>query len=445
MTVTDFKRNYELWDTLTQYFTLGKQMADAMAADAASQSFNTVFLDVMIEYLNNLYKAKKEGIPVGMYNFCVPPELLYAAEIYPLCQEIGSVALAIANTKTHMGYIDTAEQSGLAREQCNAQKIWIGAALQLKTPSPDFLVYASQPCDSTNILYQVMQHMYEIPSFTIDIPTWHYDQDNKYYDEQTVPYVASQLKDLLKFIEERIKRKITFERLQETFANSNKAREYILETLELLKNKPSPLTSMTPFTLYMTMISSAGLPGKVIEYAKWVRDNAKEMVKQKKSPMEDYLKGKTEKHRCFWVYIPIFFDPMLMGWMEQKFQISTVMDMMGYQMTQPVNLNSEETLLEDLAKTLMGMPMARQSRGPMEYYLDDCINIIKEYQIDLCIWGGHMGCKHSWAIASLMKERIKEETGVPMLVFQVDTMDSRVVGSRDVRKMIKEFVKEVVE
>ncbi|MHA1144611.1 MAG: 2-hydroxyacyl-CoA dehydratase subunit D [Candidatus Helarchaeota archaeon] len=446
MTVTEFKRDYELWDTLIQFFTLGKEMADAMADSPGSQTFNTLFIEVMIEYLNNMYKAIDTNTPIAMYNFCVPPELFYAAGIYPMCQEIGSVALAIANTKVHMDYIDTAEQSGLAREQCNAQKIWIGASLQHKTPDPDLIVYASQPCDSTNILYQVMQHIYNVPTFTMDIPTWHYDDKNEFYDEQVIPYCASQLKDMIDYIEKSTKRKITFEALQETFKNSNIARGYILEVMELLKNKPCPVTSMTPFTLYMTLMSSAGLSGKVIEYSKWVRDTAKEFVKQKRSPMEEYLrKGKTEKYRCFWVYIPIFFDPLIFGWMEEKFQISTVMDMMGYQMAQPVNIESEETMLEDLAKTVLEMPMARQSRGPMEFYLDDCVNIVKEYDIDFCIWGGHMGCKHSWAIANLMKERIKEETGAPTLLFQVDTMDSRVIGSRSVRKRIREFVKEVIE
>ncbi|NHI94313.1 MAG: 2-hydroxyacyl-CoA dehydratase [Candidatus Lokiarchaeota archaeon] len=446
MSVDEFKQKYELWDNLRQFFTLGRDMAANFVDAPNLPAFNIGFLDVMVDYMNNLYNAEKNGTPIAMYNFCVPPELFYAGNLYPLCQEVGSVALAIANTPLHMKYIDKAEESGLAREQCNAQKIWIGATLQEATPKPNMIVYASQPCDSTNILYQVMKNYYKVPTFTFDIPYWHYDEKNEYYDERTLPYCANQLKKMIKFIEKNGNTEITFENLKKTVENSNKAREYTLEFLELLKHKPNPAPSMIPFTLYMTLMTSAGLSGNTIEYAKWCRDDAKEKIKNGTGAIHEMSRGKKEeKYRCFWVYIPIFFDPMLFSWMETKFQVSTVMDMMGYQMAQPIDTSSEESMLTDMSKTILEMPMARQSRGPMEYYLDDVVRIVKEYQVDFCIWGGHLGCKHSWAIASLMKKIVQEETGVPMLVFEVDTMDSRIIKSKEIKKKIKEFITDVVE
>ncbi len=444
MSLDEYKVKYELWDNLRQFFTIGRNLIGELGS-APGVSFNGEFMNVMVDYLNNLYEAEKNKTPIAMYNFCVPPELFYAADIYPLCQEIGSVALAIANTQTHMGYIDYAEESGLAREQCNAQKIWIGATLQDKTPRPDMMVYASQPCDSTNILYQVMKNYYNIPTFTFDIPYWHYDEKNEFYDERTLPYLSGQIKKMIAFIEENGKTKITFDKLKTTVENSNKAREYTLEFLELMKHKPSPAASLTPFTLYMTLMAAAGTSGAVIDYAKWCRDDAKEKIKKGIGHISENYRKKEEKFRCFWVYIPIFFDPMIFSWMEQKFQISTVMDMMGYQMAQPIDTSSEESILTDMAKTILEMPMARQSRGPMEYYLDDVVKIVKDYQIDFCIWGGHLGCKHSWAVASMMKKLIQERTGVPTLVFEVDTMDSRVVKGKEIRKTIQNFVTEILQ
>ncbi len=419
---------------------MAKQAADMMAGASNVLPFNTGFLDVMVEYLNDLYAAEKNSTPVAMYNFCVPPELFYAGGLYPLCQEIGSVALAIANTKIHMNYIDRAEESGLAREQCNAQKIWIGAMLDDATPKPDMIVYASQPCDSTNILYQVMKNHYQVPTFTFDIPYWHYDEKNEYYDERTIPYCAKQVRKMINFIETNGNTEITYEKLKQTMEYSNEARSYILEYLELIKKPPNPMASLVPFTLYMTMMSSAGRPGKAIEFCKTIRDDARQGIKEGRSAIAEGYRNKEEKYRCFWVYIPIFFDPMLFQWMEQKFQVSTVMDMMGYQLAQPVDTSSEETIMQDLSKTIMEMPMARQSRGPMAYYLDDIFSIIKDYHIDFCIWGGHLGCKHSWAVANLMKKVIHEETGVPMLLFEVDTMDSRVINSKAVKEKITEFL-----
>ena len=83
-----------------------------------------------------------------------------------------SVDKEIVKELSEERYIDQAEESGLAREQCNAQKIWIGATIQdpPATPKPDMVVFASQPCDSTNILYQLMENYYKVPTFTMDIP-----------------------------------------------------------------------------------------------------------------------------------------------------------------------------------------------------------------------------------------------------------------------------------
>ena len=448
MSMDEYKVKYALWDNLRQFFGMALDLMKSFGDAPGMPAFNSGFMNVMVDYLNGLYEAEKKQQHISLYNFCIPPELFYAADVYPLCQEVGSVALAIANTPTHLRYIDIAEESGLAREQCNAQKIWIGATIldPPETPKPDSIVFASQPCDSTNILYQVMKSHYDVPTFTMDIPYGHYDEKNEFYDERTLPYMAKQVKKMITFIEKQANTKITFEKLKEVVENSNKAREYTLEYLEIIKTKPNPSPSLVPFTLYMTLMTAAGTTGQVIDYAKWCRDEYTKNAKEGIGAISQSTNGKKEeKYRCFWVYIPIFFDPMIFSWMETKFQTSTVMDMLGYQMAQPIDTTSEQSIYEGMGKTILEMPMARQSRGPMEYYLDDIVQIVKDYSIDFCIWGGHLGCKHSWAIASMMKKLIQERTGVPTLVFEVDAMDSRIVKGREVRKKIKSFVTEVLE
>ena len=445
MTLAEFQKKYRLWDTIRQFFTKARDLIASFEGVESGFSFDKGFLDAIVDYTNALYTAEENKQPIGMYNFCVPPELFYAGGVYPICQEVGSIALTIANTQIHMDYIDKAEESGLQREQCNAQKIWIGALLENESPKPDFMVYASQPCDSTNILYQVMTNLYKIPTFTYDIPYWHYDEKHEFYDERVAPYCAEQVKDIVKFIEKQANTEITPEKLKETISYSNQAREYALETMELLKNKPNPLPSLAPVTLYLTLMCTSGLPGSPINYAKWCRDKANDRIKRKVGHISESTNGrKEEKYRCFWVYIPIFFDPLTFMWMEQKFETTIVLDMLGYQMAQPIDLSSEEAMYEDLGKGILEMPMARQSRGPMEYYLDDAVNIVKDYDIDFCIWGGHIGCKHSWAIAALMRKLIQERTGVPTLIFELDSMDSRNVNSKVIKKKITDFMTDII-
>ncbi len=445
MTMIEYQKKYKLWDTIRQYFTISR---DAMiqfedSPVSTGMSFDAGFLRTLVNYLNALYTAEEKGTPIAMYNFCVPPELFYAGGVYPLCQEVGSIALTLANSTVHMNYIDKAEESGLQREQCNAQKIWIGAMLQNEAPKPDFMVYASQPCDSTNILYQVMSKFYDVPTFTYDIPYYHYDEKNEFYDERVTPYCADQVRDIVKFIELHGKTEITLEKLKETIGYSNEARNYALETMELLKHKPNPLPSLAPVIMYLTLMVASGIP-EAIHYAKWCRDTANDRIKRGVGYISENYRKKEEKYRCFWVYIPIFFDPMMFTWMEQKFQVTTVLDMLGFQQMQPVDLSSEDKMYEGLAHAIMEMPMARQSRGPMEYYLDDVVRIVKDYDIDFCIWAGHIGCKHSFAIAALMRRLIEEKTGVPTMIFELDSMDSRNVNSKTIKKKITDFMNDII-
>lgn len=430
----------QLWDTFTGFWKMGKDLADSMNEETRSkQGFmgNTEFLDVMYNYSMEYYKAKEEGRPVVMYNFCIPPELFYAMDIYPICQEAGSVAIAVANA--NLRYIDIAEEKGIAREQCNAQKTWMGAAMVDEAPDPDMIVYASQPCDSTNIQYQIIQDIYKKPTYTLDVPYWSYDENSQYYDPSVVPYFGKQLKKMVQWLEKQTDRKMELKNLRKTLELSNQAREWILESTELMKAKPAPLPSLTAFTNYMVLLTTAGTESP-LPYCKWTLETAKERVKNKQGALE--LRGKSkleEKIRVIWVYIPIFFDPFIFDWMERKYGAVVVMDMLGLQMARPVDLSSEESIYNDLGKVTIEMPMARQSRGPMEFYLDDILWLIKEFKGDCCIWGGHVGCKHSWAVASLMTEEIKKATGIPTLTFELDTMDGRVVDSKTIKDKLKTF------
>ncbi|MHA1300344.1 MAG: 2-hydroxyacyl-CoA dehydratase subunit D [Candidatus Helarchaeota archaeon] len=436
----ELKKGGELWKRFTGFWKMGKELADSMSElEKLKRGFmgNTAFLDVMLNYSYDYYRAKREGKPTVMYNFCVPPELFYAMDIYPLCQEAGSVAIAVASS--NLEYIDIAEEKGIAREQCNAQKTWMGAAMINEAPDPDMIVYASQPCDSTNIQYQVIQDIYKRPTYTLDVPYWSYEEGSYYYDPMVVPYFGRQLKSMVEWMEKKTGKKMEFENLKKTVELSNQAREMILEATELMKAVPAPLPSLTAFTNYMVLLTSAGTTSP-LNYCKWTLETAKERVKNKVGAISLRGKGKKEeKIRIVWVYIPLFFDPFIFDWMERKYGAVIVMDMLGLQMAKPVDTSSEQNIYEDLGKVALEMPMARQSRGPMEYYLDDILWLIKEFKGDCCIWGGHVGCKHSWAVAKLMAEEVKARTGIPFLTFEVDTMDGRIVDSKTIKSKLKLF------
>lgn len=430
-----------MWDTIIGYLDKMEELFGKMMASETEQVVNPQFIRILNNYLKNLYKAEAEGQTKLMYNFCIPPEIIYALGAYPMCQEVGSVALSIVG-RQHVKYIELAEQNGISQEQCNAQKVWIGAIMANEVAKPDGIVYASQPCDSTNILYQVIQNWYKIPTYTLDVPYWAHKPESPFYDERTIPYFAEQIKGIYPWAKKNFGLKYNPEKLKQVMALSNKAREVTMEINELMTAVPAPLPSMTTFTTYMTLTTSAGTQD-CVDYCQWTRDKAADLVKRKTGSLYEMYE-KEEKFRVVWIYIPIFWELLLYDWMERKFGAVTVMDLMGYNLAQPTDLSSEDSIFEGLAKTVLDIPMGAQSRGPAEYYLDYLFHVVKKYKADCAIYGGHMGCKHSWGIANLLKEELYKQTGIPTLLFEVDTLDPRKVDDKVIRDKIKTFFTELM-
>ncbi|MHA1750894.1 MAG: 2-hydroxyacyl-CoA dehydratase subunit D [Candidatus Helarchaeota archaeon] len=436
------KPNANFFLILEDYLTRAKDIFDAMQNESSKQEevsvINPIFIESLNQYLKEARIAMTEGTkPTVMYNFCIPPEIIYAMDCQPICQEAGSVTLSITQ-REHLKYIDAAEEAGITPEQCNAQKIWIGAIMENEVPKPDALLYGSQPCDSTNILYQVIEKYYDLPTYILDVPYWSYEKEDKFYDERVLPYFANQVKGIFPWLESVTGKKFDYNRLVETIKLSNISREYALELNELMKAKPSPCPSMMTFTEYIVLVTTCGTQ-ICNDYLKWMRDMAADMVKKGKGATE-VLYNREEEIRLVWVYIPIFWDFLLYDWMERKFGAVCVTDLMGYNYTQPVDTSSEESIYEGLARNILDIPMGRQSRGMAEYYIDYLIMTVKEYKADGAIFGGHMACKHSWGIAQLLKEELKKNTGISMLTFPVDTMDPRIVKRSDVKKKLRTFI-----
>ncbi|MBD3230138.1 MAG: hypothetical protein GF329_18310 [Candidatus Lokiarchaeota archaeon] len=434
--------NAKMIEVLESYLDRARLIFDAMQDDMSKEQeitvINPLFIEILGKYLMRAKNAMlNKSEPTIMLNFCVPPEIAYAMDCVPICQEAGSVALSITE-REHLKYIDLAEESGITPEQCNAQKVWIGGIMANEIPKPDMLLFGSQPCDSTNILYQVIEQYYKLPTYILDVPYWSYEENDQFYDERVLPYFTDQVRGVFPWIEKHSGNKFSYDRLVETIKLSNQAREIALEINELAKAKPSPFPSMMTFTEYIVLTTSAGTQ-ECVDYLGWMRDTAKKLVQNNEGALE-VMYNKEEEVRLVWVYIPIFWDILMYDWMERRLGAVIVTDLMGYNYTQPVDISSEDKIYEGIARNVLDIPMGRQSRGMAEYYLDYLIRIVKEYDADAAIFGGHIACKHSWAIAQLLKEELKNNTGIPMFTFEVDAMDPRVVKKSVVKKKIRTFI-----
>jgi len=413
-----------------------KTMYTGLLAQARTQEFNP-FTEMLLNNFLDIPKARKEGIPVIMHPFNYEPGLFFAMKLVPLMQEIISVGLAYV----HMNepYIDFTNKVGYGDNPtiCNAQRPFISLVMQGAAPIPDLLLFLSTPCNSLSMSYQVYQYLSKIQSFNIDVPYWAYSQENEFYDEKTMEYMINQSKNLISWLEDKTNYKFEEDSFQQTMRLTNQAREYILEFNELLKTVPCPMPSMTGMAIFNTMVIRGGSP-EAVKTTKYFRDIAAENAKNGIGAVPD------EKIRIAWPYTHVFFDQELLPWLEKTHNAVVIMDLLGHYKVLPHDTSTTEKCFESLAMGTLDASMVGKCRGPMEYYVKYLVNYVKDYKIDAVIMPMHMACKHVYTMGMVASEAIREETGVPSLIFGCDSYDSREVTSEELRQKISEFINQVV-
>ena len=397
----------------------------------------TPIIEMLLNHLLSIPKARKEGKKIIMHPFNYGPEIFYAMDLIPLMQETYSVGLA--PLRLNEPYLDLTNKIGYGDNPtvCNAQRPLIGSYINGVAPIPDLLFFLSTPCNSLAMTYQVFEQLANIPTFNIDVPYWTYDKVGEFNDDKVIDYMITQTKELISWLEQKTNQQLKLEKLQETMVKVNQARQYILEFNELLKTVPCPVASQAGFGNFLSMVGCGGTDDAV-KSTKWLRDSAAENVKNGISGVPD------EKLRIAWPYTHIFFDSDLLTWIEETFQAVVIMDFLGYYQVLPHDVSTTEKCYESLAKGALDFSMIGTCRGPIEYYIDFLLDYVKDYKIDCVIMPMQFACKHAYSMARVSSEAVREETNVPVYIFGCDPYDSREVTSEAIRGGISDFITQVV-
>jgi benzoyl-CoA reductase/2-hydroxyglutaryl-CoA dehydratase subunit BcrC/BadD/HgdB len=390
---------------------------------AAKRPQDRWIYEVRTKYYQQVFQAKKEGRPLAWQSFGAIPELFYAMDIIPMSPE-ALFAVLTAFPEGVTKYLDIAHRF-VPPHICSANKAPLGAIIAGDLPTPNLIVHASQPCDSGLISFPTLADYLGIPHFCLDVPYW--------ADERTLDYLVEELERLITFLEETTGRRLEEDSLRRVMEHSNQAHYYLLKANELRKSIPCPLPSRLLLLNSGAFISMAGMP-ELVDYARAQYELAKSRVEKGEGHLSP------EKKRLAFIYTGVFCDPGLYDWVEQDHSAVIAMDMMGNYVHQPVeDLSTREAMLRGLARKLLSLPMARESRGPRHYWYDATVEMCREYKVDGAIFAGNIACKHGWAIVKLVKDIIYDRVKIPTLIFDVDLMDPRVSPPQSVRARISEF------
>ena len=88
-----------------------------------------------------------------------------------------------------------------------------------------------------------------------------------------------------------------------------------------------------------------------------------------------------------------------------------------------------------MSQKSIGLPMVRQSTQFYAPFIEQCIDFAKNFSADCFIYTQSIACKQFGSMPQLLREALKEEVGIPMLLIEFDAGDAR----RETEKLKRKY------
>ena len=408
-------------DSIYQYM-LSKEMPEIMWT-----------VDIQKFTWEEIRDAKKNGKKLIAFGGPVPVTIMRAFDCVPFF--LDTIPTRIASMEDLCGrYIDETEKYA-PTSMCAIDKAQLGCALKNEFGVQiDAFVHATVPCDSARIAYPMMERLFGCPCFTFDCPFRH--------DAKGYQYVADQIQQFIPFMEELTGLKWDaerYEKFKEITIESNKAYEILIQLADLRKKKPCVLPGRM-LVLNEIIAPLAGTP----EVTSMLQTQL-EMGNMLADMGMTATKCPEERYRVCLMQNMMWSNTGIMDWMEKTYGAITVMDGFGYQDGLIFeDLDNWEHVKLQLAESMLLVPMIHGATGPTEYWLKVIDKMYEEFSVNVSIFMGHVGCKHTWASGKIVTDYIQQKYGIPTLYVDVDAIDPRYKSNDELRAQIGEYMESVV-
>lgn len=391
------------------------------APGTAFESLCTAWLD----YYVRAARAREKGEKLAWVSFFAPIELLHAFDVVPFNPEQHILA-SLARGATHELF-DLGEGTGFSKLCCSPHMAAVGAARAGLLPRPDFLFSTTPPCDSSGVMFKTFQHFTGVPGHVIDIPYR--------ADPEAVAYLAAELRDAAAFLGEQTGLRLDLDRLREGLRLANGIHRHFCRIGGLRRIRPSLLGGRLAFSLISLKYMSDGTE-PTLRYFEALEASLREQVEHGNGP------AASPRRRIIWSGSYPFFHMKLLDWIEQEFDavILTVLPTGDYLLSGDAEWDLSDPFAALARKmhfysgcTVLGGPFRRET------YYDGLLVLCREMNVSAHIFFASLGCPQYCGTIRLFRDALRREAGVPTLVVDGDTGDSRVTSVEQMKVRIREF------
>jgi len=373
--------------------------------------------------------AHKNGKKLVFYGGSVPTEIIAAFDCVGFYMDVIPFRLS-TNPSLTSKYIDEAEKY-VGASMCGLDKTelgaWLCGAYGIK---PDIFVYNSVPCDSSRIAYPALEKIMGVPTFSFDMPFRR--------DERGAEYLADQIEDFISFMEEHTGNKLDWDKLKYFMDNANRNFDLQKKCADLRKLKPCPLPGrLLVLNGTTNAVSCYPIMGDLLQ--------SELEVGQMMIDMGMSACPEGEKYRVAMLQNMVWSNQGIMDWMQVEYGAVAVMDAFGFQGDILYeHMDDKRDCLKVMGKKMQNNPMIHGASGPSENHVKLVSDIFEQYEPNVSMFLGHVGCKHTWASAKMVTDMVQEKFGIPTLYIDLDCIDGRYKSGDEVKAQIAEYFETVV-
>ena len=379
--------------------------------------------ELIIEHFSKAWDVKSQGKPISWVTVFTPVELLYAMDVYPISPEHFSAMCSARGLA--LDYFEHAEKSGYSQSLCSYSRCCLGyvtSGLSGLMPPPDILITFRNSCDVYVKWWQSLHCHLGTQLFVGEAPYVLSEDD---MDNYVLDYVVKQLEQLVKMVEQKFSLKLDMDRLVEIVKLSDKASELWLEILKLRRFRPCPLGGRDSASDIFPLVVMQGTDEAVKFYEELLRE-VKERVNSGQGIVEN------ERFRLLFDGIWLWHAFDLIKYFEDK---RAVFVHEPYSEAWACRLDASKPM-ESIARKILTMGL----NVDIDLRIENFLKSISEYQIDGAVLFSNRSCK-SWSAPQLVTADIlREQLGIPSLLFEADMADPRQYAEAQIKSRIDAFL-----
>ncbi|HEY68011.1 MAG TPA: 2-hydroxyacyl-CoA dehydratase, partial [Thermoflexia bacterium] len=277
-------------------------------------------------------------------------------------------------------------------------------------------------CGTVLKWYEALAALYDAPLFVLDVPF----QRTTPAEPHIITYVADQLQEFVAWLEAHTGRRLKPDKFRSVLALSREAVALWQEILEFGQYRPSPINAPDLFVAMAPIVALRGTRRAVDCYRR-LRAELEERVAHSIGAVPG------ERYRLLWDNIAIWYR--LYRFFRPFMDAGACFVADTYTNAWTVELDLEEPFV-GLARAYTGVFINVDLSTRLRIISD----LARRFEVDGVVMHANRSCKPFSIAQNDMRDTLRDELGLPVLILEADQCDARLYNEGAVRERVAAFL-----